>query len=147
MSKRDKIHTIVVNALINDGWNVTDDPFHLIIKEDDKTLKIDLAAEKIDAISENIIDAEKQEKKIAVEIKSFLNTSILNDVYEAIGQYVVYRSIIRHKKIKRKVYLAVSTITYYRILKLSFIIRVLNEEKIRLVVINPQTEIIKKWIN
>ena len=42
-------------------------------------LEIDLAAEKV-------LAAQKAGKKIAVEIKSFLNTSVITDFHAALGQ-------------------------------------------------------------
>ncbi|MBO0937633.1 hypothetical protein J2I47_13835 [Fibrella sp. HMF5335] len=46
-------------------------------------LEIDLAAEQV-------LAAERGKEQIAVEIKSFLSKSKLNDFYEAKGQYDVY---------------------------------------------------------
>jgi len=52
-------HNVVKNALIKDGWLITDDPFS--IKFGGVDIFIDLAAEKL-------IAAEKQGRKIAVQI-------------------------------------------------------------------------------
>jgi len=37
-----------------------------------------------------LIGAEKQGRKIAVEVKSFIGHSKLHDLYKALGQYVFY---------------------------------------------------------
>ena len=66
MSRRDEYHEIAKNALINDGWTITADPMDLTIGGVE--LLADLAAEKI-------LAAEKENDKIAVEIKSFLGQS------------------------------------------------------------------------
>ena len=42
---RDKIHEIVKNALIKDGWTITADPYKLKWDEDEN-LYVDLAGEK-----------------------------------------------------------------------------------------------------
>jgi hypothetical protein len=42
---RDKIHEAVKNALIKDGWTITDDPLILLPEEDN--IAIDLGAEKL----------------------------------------------------------------------------------------------------
>jgi len=61
---RDLFHNAVKNALIKDGWQITDDP--LFLKVGGVEFYIDLGAEKL-------IAAERNNKKIAVEIKSFVN--------------------------------------------------------------------------
>lgn len=66
MPAKDVYHHVVITALEKDGWLITDDPFKL--KCGTKDLYIDLGAEKL-------IAAEKDQQKIAVEIKSFLNPS------------------------------------------------------------------------
>jgi hypothetical protein len=66
MSARDLFHEAVKQALIKDGWTITSDP--LVIRIDRVKLEIDLAAEKVFA-------AEKDGQKIAVEVKSFVNSS------------------------------------------------------------------------
>lgn len=92
MAKKDVIHNAVKNALIKDGWTITDDPFTLQYKK--VSLLIDLAAEQTFA-------AERNGVKIAVEVKSFLTPSLLNDLKEAVGQYEIYLSyllMLRRKK-------------------------------------------------
>lgn len=74
---KDKFHQIAKNALINDGWLVTNDPYHIRDKTlVSKSLEIDLAAEKI-------IAAERGTEKIAVEVKSLIADST---IYE----FIVY---------------------------------------------------------
>ena len=75
---KDIFHDIVRTALENEDWNVTHDP--LTIKLSKRNLFIDLGAEKI-------IAAEKENQKIAVEIKSFVGLSPITDFYKALGQY------------------------------------------------------------
>jgi XisH protein len=55
---RDLIHNIVKNALINDGWNITHDPYPVKIGGFD--MEIDLGAE-------NLVAAEREGEKIAIE--------------------------------------------------------------------------------
>ncbi|MUG94507.1 hypothetical protein F7734_19850 [Scytonema sp. UIC 10036] len=38
----------------------------------------------------NRASAEKQGRKILVEVKSFLGRSFVNDLEQAVGQYVIY---------------------------------------------------------
>ena len=69
MPPKDLFHGAVKNALIKEGWTITHNP--LFIRFGDIDLYIDLGAEKV-------IAAEKDGRKIAVEIKSFLGTSVIN---------------------------------------------------------------------
>jgi predicted RecB family endonuclease len=57
---KDKIHTPVKEALIQEGWIITDDP--LYIKVGNLTIFVDLGAERV-------IGAEKDGERIAVEVK------------------------------------------------------------------------------
>ena len=66
MPAKDIYHNVVINALIKDGWTITDDPF--ILRWGSKDLYIDLGAEQLLAV-------EKNGDKIAVEIKSFIGAS------------------------------------------------------------------------
>lgn len=61
MSKRDKFHDIVKQALEREGWTITHDPY--VFKTDPK-LAADLGAERLMA-------AERGYERIVVEIKSF----------------------------------------------------------------------------
>lgn len=85
MPAKDIYHDCVKNALIKDGWKITDDPLSLKIGK--KDIFIDLAAEKL-------LAAEKQGKKIAVELKSFIGISEVEDLKNALGQYILYEKIL-----------------------------------------------------
>ena len=60
---RDIIHNILKNALINDGWSITHDPYP--VKVGGFEMEIDLGAE-------NLVAAEKEGEKIAIESDRFL---------------------------------------------------------------------------
>ena len=76
MPARDFVHDFVRNALLKDGWEVTHDPYFLPVGKERSY--VDLAAEKI-------LIAEKDARKIAVEIKSFRGKSDLVALREALG--------------------------------------------------------------
>ncbi len=82
MPEKDIFHDIVKNALIKEKWKITDDP--LFIQYGGIDFYVDLGAEKI-------IAAEKEGQKIAVEIKSFVGTSIISEFHNALGQFMNYR--------------------------------------------------------
>ena len=96
MSAKDIFHDKVKNALVKDGWTITDDPYSL--KWDNgENLLIDLAAERV-------IAAEKDNEKIAVEIKSFVGASEMNDLENALGQFIFYRAILAENEPDRELF-------------------------------------------
>lgn len=102
MPAKDFYHDIVRNALIKDGWTITHDPYPLKLGQ--KDLFIDLGAEKI-------IAAEKGNDKIAVEIKSFVGRSVINDAENALGQYLIYRKLLMRKESDRILFMAIDNET------------------------------------
>jgi hypothetical protein len=84
------------NALLKEGWTISHDPLRLRWRK--KDLYVDLGAEKL-------FIAEKKGKKIAVEIKTFTSISEVNALENALGQYLLYRSVILRIEPERKLYL------------------------------------------
>ena len=74
MPAKDIYHDNIKNALIKDGWTITDDPY--VIQWGRKDLFIDLGAEKL-------IAASQDGRKIAVEVKSFISPSPVSDLEKA----------------------------------------------------------------
>lgn len=138
MAAKDIYHDHVRRALENDGWTITDDPYGL--KWGRATLQIDLGAERL-------IAAEKGNQKIAVEIKSFVGRSQIDDLEDALGQLMLYRYLLRKKEPERLLYLAVNTGVYASFLSQPHVEPLLREENIRLIVFEPMKEEIIKWIN
>ena len=98
MAAKDIYHDDVRGALIKDGWTITDDPFRL--RWGKKDYYVDLGAEQV-------IAAEMAGRRIAVEIKSFIGPSIVDDMEKALGQYLIYRSILTRRQPGRELFLAV----------------------------------------
>lgn len=72
MPPRDSIHNIVKQAIVKDGWQITDDPY--VISYGERFLFVDLAAtesSRLDRITGRFIGAEYQNSRIAIEIKEF----------------------------------------------------------------------------
>ncbi|WP_369817789.1 element excision factor XisH family protein [Planktothricoides sp. SR001] len=103
MPAKDIYHDAVRNALIKEGWTITDDPLILSIGKRD--LFVDLGAEKL-------ITAEKDHQKIAVTIKSFIGKSRIDDLEKALGQYILYDEIMMDKQENRMLYLAIKKSAY-----------------------------------
>ncbi|MBW4509718.1 MAG: XisH family protein [Scytonematopsis contorta HA4267-MV1] len=135
---KDVFHQQVKNALIKDGWLITNDPLYIRISEAIK-LQIDLAAE-------SAIAAERDTEKIAVEIKSFTAGSDVNEFHTALGQYLNYCQALEENEPDRIVYLAVPHETYLDFFQLAFVQRALQRYRVKLLTYDPQKEEIRKWI-
>ncbi len=72
---------MVKNALIKDGWTIIADPFQIAYRG--IQLSADLAAERSFA-------AEKDHRRIVVEVKTFGGRSLVKQMQYALGQYEMY---------------------------------------------------------
>ncbi|WP_442949487.1 element excision factor XisH family protein [Nostoc sp.] len=91
--------------------------------------------------------AEKAGEKIAVEIKNFVSASKISEFHMALGQFINYQTALRAEEPNRTLYLAVSLATYndsFTLFNLSFIQTVVNENKLKLIIYNVETERIEQ---
>jgi ferric iron reductase protein FhuF len=135
---KDAFHQQVKNALIKDGWVITNDPLIIRISEAIK-VQIDLAAE-------SAIAAERNTEKIAVEIKSFISGSDISEFHTALGQYLNYCQALEENEPERIVYLAVPSETYLDFFQLPFVQRAIQRYQVRLIIYDPKQEEIRQWI-
>ena len=133
---RDFYHELVKQALIDEGWTITHDPFP--VSTGQKDLEVDLAAEKI-------IAATNGTEEIAIEVKSFLGRSTLAEFYTAFGQFMYYRAAFVAKGIERRLYLAVPLPIYESFLKGAFNLELLANEDIPLIVYYTDQPKIHSW--
>ena len=138
MPRRDLYHEAVKNALVKDGWTITHDPLAI------GTLKLrvypDLGCEKA--------DNGKHLRIIAVEIKVFGNPKEQTSKLEkAVGQYSFYRSILRNTNSPRGPYLAVPTEVYHKLFQIDIVRDFIRDQAIKLIVFNPETQEVEKWID
>ena len=138
MSRKDLFHFAVRRALEKDGWTITHDPLQL--KVGTLKLEADLGAEKP-------IAAQKDNRKIAVEVKSFIRTSKITEFYHAIGQYFPYKVALQKLEPDRILYLAIPESAYEALFGEILIQDLLVEYPIKLIIYNPETEEIKLWID
>ena len=75
----------------------------------------------IDLGAEEIVAAEREGQKIAVEIKSFLGASSISEFHTALGQFFNYRLALEEKEPARILYFAVPLNTYDEFFTLQFI--------------------------
>jgi hypothetical protein len=55
----------------------------------------------IDLGAEQLLAAQKEARKIAVEVKSFLGPSMMTELERALGQYVVYHDVLATREPER----------------------------------------------
>jgi XisH protein len=135
---KDLIHEAVRNALQKDGWVITDDPLYFIFDEED-TISIDLGAE-------NQILAEKGNRKIAVEIKTFNQPSLIYEFHKAIGQYFNYETaLMEAMETDRKLYIAAPETIYPRFMAHRIMKKSIERMKMRFILVDIKQEIIVEW--
>lgn len=139
MSAKDLYHEPFVRALRKDGWNITDDPLFLAIADTD--LLIDLGAERV-------VAAERGKERIAVEIKSFLSKSVVQDLKEASGQFMLYEEALKRSpaNMDRVLYLAVRLRIYASLFVTGIGSILLESHRLRLIIFDEDREEITKWI-
>lgn len=133
---KDLFHDVVKTALIKDGWTITDDP--LFLKVGGVDFFIDLGAEKL-------LAAERDGTKIAVEIKSFINTSSIADFHLAIGQFINYRVALKATDPERKLFLAVPDTAYNTFFQKEFPNMVIQQYQLELFVYDIENEEVVLW--
>ncbi|HAX80342.1 MAG TPA: fatty-acid oxidation protein subunit alpha [Cyanobacteria bacterium UBA11372] len=138
MPAKDIFHDTVRSALEKDGWAIIDDP--LYIKVGGTEMYIDLTAEKL-------IAAQKAERKIAVEIKSFLRESEMTEFHLALGQFLNYRLALKQKLPELILYLAIPTDTYDTLFQRQFIQDAIEEYQLKLLVFDASKQEIVLWKN
>jgi hypothetical protein len=138
MPAPDVIHHAVKNALIKEGWTITAEHYTLVFK--DVKVHTDIAAERT-------LAAERAGRKIAVEVKSFLSPSLIHEFSAALGQYEVYREFLTELEPERKLYLAISDVTYADLFKLEGIQFIRRRKQLALLVVNIEAEEVVEWIS
>lgn len=137
MSARDHFHDVAKAALIKDGWTITHDPYKLEFGP--RKLYVDLGAEKI-------IAAEKGEKKIAVEVKSFVGLSDMHDLEESLGQFVLYEVLLEKTDPLRELHLMVRDETWENVFEDDIGELLIEKQHLKVIVFDEETEEIIRWI-
>ncbi|MEH2468400.1 XisH family protein [Nostoc sp.] len=138
MPAKDVYHDAVKNALVNDGWIITADPYP--IKYEEVKLFADLAGEKT-------IAASREGKQIVIEIKSFLSRSPMRDFETALGQYLIYKALLSLEYPEKQLYLAIGEIIYEDFFQKFAIKFILSKYEVSLLVINMNKQEVVEWIS
>lgn len=136
MAARDLYHDTIKSALIADDWNITHDPYSLKVLGFQQS--IDLGAEKI-------LAAEKENLKIAVEIKSFTGNSFIYDFHHALGQYVNYKIALRKKEPDRVLYLGVTKEIFDNYFDSPAVLEAIDEVEMKILVVEVNAPKIVEW--
>ncbi|MBN3958514.1 XisH family protein [Nostoc sp. NMS8] len=147
MPARDSIHNIVKQAIIKDGWKITDDPY--VISYGERFLFIDLAANLASTFNQaqgSFIGATKQNQRIAIEIKDFRGQSVIADLEQALGQYTLYQLLLSRIEPERELYLAITDTIYSNIFNEPIGELVITEMPLKLIIINLKTIEVIQWI-
>ena len=138
MAAKDFYHEPFVRALQKEGWSITHAPLTLPFQ--DTSLLIDVGAEQT-------IAAERGTERIAVEIKRFLKLSPIQDLKEALGQYILYADVMAEspEHSDRTLYLAIREEVYNDVFDDAQTLRILRRRSICLVIFNPIEEEILQW--
>jgi len=138
MSAKDTHHEAIKNALIKDGWKIIRDPYTIKYEE------IQLFA---DLLADRTLEIERNGQQIIVEIKSFIGRSAMREFETALGQYIIYRILLKDVLPQSQVYLAISRSIYQSFFLQKAISKIIEETNLFLIVVDLNKEEIVKWIN
>lgn len=140
MAAKDIYHDAVKQALIKDGWVVTDEPLTLSLGF--RSLFVDLGAEKI-------VVATKDNHRIAVEIKSFVGKSTITELEKAIGQYMLYDEALDQSETEsdRELFLALPQDVVEELAEDRILPILTKRFRINLLVYSPTKQTIVQWMH
>lgn len=134
MPAKDRYHDVVVRALQKDGWTIIAEQIALSMPA--RRLWIDIRAQK-----------EAQNALILVEVKGFETpASAVAYLADAIGQCVLYQTILEYVGITDPLYMAVPAAAFAGILGEEIGRQAIRKAQIRVIVFDPEQEEIVRWI-
>lgn len=132
----DSCHSQVVNALRKDGWTVAEKPRYIGDAETETFVYIDIEAH---------YQPNGAARSMYVEVKCFPGKNPTQELYIALGQYLIYRTLLAKQAIVVPLYLAAPQTVYATIFN-SVIRQTLRDNRIMLIVVDLETETIVQWI-
>ena len=100
----------------------------------------------IDLGDEKVIGAEKDDQKIAVEIKNFAGLSVVNEFQKALGQFLMYKKALEDDEPDRILFLAISNEAHKNLIKFMFFEIMIKMYSINLLIFDHFEEEIIQWI-
>jgi hypothetical protein len=138
LPQRNWYHEAIRKALVSEQWVITHDPYALAFGR--HNLYVDLGAEQM-------LAAERGLERIAVEIKSFVGHSEIEDLQHALGQYLLYRSLLHRKDPQRTLYLAIPDDAFLGIFSSELGQLVVEDYSVKLIVFDLEQEVIEQWLS
>jgi hypothetical protein len=137
MPASDQCEPQVIRALQKSGWEVTHQPF---------ALRIDRGRTAYVYADLRLSQIQNQQSLIVVEVNCFGGArTILDELYHAIGQYLVYRQALLMNNIQTPVYLSVPETIYSSTFQSLLIDAVLQDIQIKLIVVDLVNEEVVLW--
>jgi len=96
--------------------------------------------------AERPIAAKRGTDEIVIEIKSFLSPSVMRDLQQALGQYILYRTILTEIAPEKRLYLAIRDTTYERLQAKPVFTLIQSQSNLQIIVVNTEREEIIQWI-
>ena len=137
MPTQDLYHDVVRDALRKDGWRIT----HTALQ-----LKARAEASAGELWEGPWLIADKDERKVAVAVSSFVGRSNPADILQTWRQLALSRSRLYTMDSDRVVYLAVRQATYSACFGGTEGDLLLEKEHMRLLVFDPRAEVIVQWV-
>lgn len=81
-----------------------------------------------------------------MEVKTFLGTSAVTDLHEALGQFVLYQDVLAELEPQRELYLAVPEAAAQGIFQEEIGTLVLRRQGVRLLSFDPEEQEVRQWI-
>lgn len=132
----DQCHEQVVRALQKAGWDV--DPGMYFLRVEGVTVFADIRARQING---------KPHQIVVVEVKCFPdNRSDMDELYRAIGQYVIYRNVLKATNKPGVPYLAIPLEAYSRLFTKKVVSMTIDELQIKLILVDIEREEIVRWV-
>lgn len=138
MPTLDLSYDLVKNALRKDGWRITQSALQLKMGADSGTAAL---------WATQLLAADKDERKIAVAVNSFIGRSEFADLAQALAQLAVSRPRLHAMKLDRVLYLAVRQATYQACFVGPEGTRLLARHPVPLLVFDPRREEVVQWVS
>jgi hypothetical protein len=135
MPRQDECEPKVIRALQKDGWTIVAQPSHFY-SVDGVHIYPDLAARR-----------EETQELVIIEVKCFTGKfSIREEYFRALGQYIIYREVLVQRQQEELLFMSVQTDVYDTLLKQDVFQASIRRDRVKLVIIDMDQEIIRQWI-
>jgi hypothetical protein len=131
----DSCEPAVIRAFEKAGWEILEQPVKLLI-----------AKKEIFLADLRLRQVASHQTVVVVEVKCFSSENVLPDFYSAIGQYLHYRAALAIMGIDEPVYLSIPLSIFDDFFRRSSVQYVINDVKIKLVIVDLDHEEILQWI-